>query len=1343
MNLRTTLLLLLLAGAGGASYFVFQQLQPGIPESKTLTFLEKNLTPAGLTRIEVAKGKETRLVLERTGDEWSLPGKWPVRSVAIDQYIDALTSLRSRFTPVVLADKKQLAGYGLDDALQITVRLDGQDHKLLLGEEKSADNRFARPTYLVLDDEKEIVRLGPGLVAALDRKQDYFQQRRLFPTEKPAKAGDDKTEQLAAQAVAVKGETSEFALVKKGSDWEIETPVRDRPDPDALKNILAGIPDLWAEKFVNMSPTREQGTLKKKLEEFGLAKPEYTLTVTRPSGATIELLIGAVSESKERFVLKQPPPGMPFPQKPQPQFIKEEFRYAKLKDNDQIFEVKGDKLKDIAPSLAALRDPKVARFKTDEVKRLEIQHGDQTLIFAKDNDKWKFEKPLTTDAENAPISDLLDKLGGLQAKDTDVLDKADPKTVGLEKPKATVKITVEEEIGDKDKKEKKPRDIIFQIGVKEKDKEKLYVHVQGQERVNAVEDSLLKLLERPAVAYRNRKVLDVAAADLSKLEIGRGGETFTFAQEKDKWRLVAPMQSDVDSGKVSRLAGELSRLEAVEFVSDTPKAEDLDKLYGLGKPAVKVQLTFADAKKAPHTLAIGNKRGDKQEFFARLDSGPVIVVRKDLRDDLDREALAYLPLQIVPGAFGKIKQINVHKDDKDYRLTLDKKEWKLSGPFDAPVMEEAADRLADELTDLKAEKFVAFNAKDLKEYGLDKPAMRIQLTSAEEKQAPEELQIGKATDKEPKGRFAKLAKNAAVFILGEKIFPNLEKTALDFLDKKLLVLDSKSIQKIQAAGESGKFTLQHVKDKNEWQVVDSPAPAFSAEDDAVQALLRPWSNLRAEKVAAYGPKIDWAAFGLDKPTLTLTLTAGDKDKTTEHRLALGKEADKGMRYARLDKQDQVVVLDKIDSDALNVSHLSFLNHGVLKFDLDAVNTVIRQMPNGDFELAKRDDAWRFTKPGDRAADDLTVGELLERSFRLRVPRIAAYPAKDLAPFGLHKPAAVVTLKLTDFQGRNVEHVIKVGNAALASGPGSEGKKDNGERYALIDKGESVVVLPSDLSKHLVAPLLHFVDRNLANFASVDRAVVERPGRKFVFSKPDAAWQMIEPVKAAAEDADLEELVRSMRRLRADEILAEKDADLKTYGLEKPEAEWRLQSGDREVLHLMLGGVDKDGRRYGKLGKGDLVFALNSKLSGRLFDEYRSRKPWDALDAVQVEKLIYNGPASFSLKKSGEEWTSPDNAEAKVLAKEVIDTLDALAGLNAARYVADAKADLKLYGLDPPVWTIEAHTSTAKRVLLVGRAEGDTKRFYATTPGSDAVFVLSEADAQRIVRTLPAFVEKKK
>src|SRR5207302_8024669 len=118
-----------------------------------------------------------------------------------------------------------------------------------------------------------------------------------------------------------------------------------------------------------------------------------------------------------------------------------------------------------------------------------------------------------------------------------------------------------------------------------------------------------------------------------------------------------------------------------------------------------------------------------------------------------------------------------------------------------------------------------------------------------------------------------------------------------------------------------------------------------------------------------------------------------------------------------------------------------------------------------------------------------------------------------------------------------------------------------------------------------------------------KAVQEGPGRKVTFTRGDTAWSMTEPVKAEAEDAELDELVKSMRRLRAEEIVAEKGADLKPYGLDKPQTQWHFLSGDKEVMSLLVGSTDKEGRRYAKLGNSDSVFTLNAKLSSRVVDEY--------------------------------------------------------------------------------------------------------------------------------------------
>lgn len=1368
MNLKTTfLLVLLLAGGAGAFWYTNSRLAPATQKSATLNFLEKDLQPANLSRITLAKGKETRYTLERNGPEWSLPGKWPVRTQDVERLVQSLTNLRSRFAPVPVTAETDLNVFGLgDDALTVKIKLGDKEHTLFLGEQPDKVNRFTRATFLRLDDQPEIVRLGPGIIAELDRPQEYLQQRRLFQPERVARddEGKEKIEQVQAQEIRVQGPDGKFTLVKQGDEWTITDPVQDRVDPDKLKSVLAGLPDFWADRFVSAKD--------KKPGDMGLDKPEYAFTVTRPGGAAVKLLIGKVSDTKERVIMRPGPPNQfGMPQKPIPQFIKEEYRYAKLEHNNQVFEIKTDKLQDVAVKLEDLRDPQVARFKAEDVRRLEIQQPKGMLVLVKDKEKWKFEKPVTFDAESQPITELLDKLSGLRTTDKDIRDAADPKSVGLEKPHVVVKLGLVE--GKGEDKDKKPRDLVYQFGTTEKEKGKLFVRVQGWPRVNAIADELLKLVERPALAYRNRKVLDVASGDLSKIEITRAAEQYTLEKKDGAWHLTKPAAAKADEGKADQLAGDLARLETTEFVADAPKEEDLDKLYGLAKPSLRAAIHVSDAKKPARTLVVGKQRDGKDEWFARLDQGAVFAVKKDIRELLDRESLAYRPLQLWQLAEDDVQELRIQKEGKAYSLKRKDKSWTIAGPFEATAAASAVEPLTEEASRLRGEKFVAHAAKQPDKFGLDKPYLTIEVVAKPDKEKDKEskkhiLRVGNVVEEEEKkkqdekkdkdatkaekNRYAQVEGDSAVFVMGEKAVNALAKDALDLLDKELVNVSAAAIHKAQAKGSTA-FTLEQKKDA--WRVAGSPAPEFTAEEEAVQSFLRPWSRLRAERIAAYGSKIDWKEFGLDQPALSVAITgategAKQKEKVSgkqpiTHTLALGKETGKGERFARLDQQQAVVVLDAATVADLTRSHLDFVDRRVLKYDLDTVTGIGRRMKDGDLEVVKRGDQWRFAKP-DKLADEVAVGDVLEKTFRLRAQRIAAYPAKDLKPFGLEQPAAIVTLKLADAAGKPGQHVIKVGD--LAKEPG---KTNTGERYALIDQGEAVVVLAPELSKHLVAAPLHFADRNLTSFGSADQVTVERGPRKAVFAKPEATWRMIAPVKAEAEDAALDDFVKDLRRLRADEIVADK-GDLKQFGLDRPQAQWIISSSGKDVLTLLVGnaepgkeepGKEKDAgpRRYAKLGTSDTIFLLNAKHSARALDEYRSRKPWAALDAVQVEQVTYGGAAPFTLKKNENLWTVAGKPEAKVNAKAVSDTLDALAGLKAERWAADEKGDLQLHGLQPPQATIDLQTSSGKRNLLIGRTEGASKRRYAAVAGDTGIFVLSEDDAQRIARPLQAFLEK--
>lgn len=1346
MNLKTTLFLAILLLVGGLAWLLLATLKPAESTSATVAALHDDLAPESLTRIEIAGASGRKLILERGGpnEPWSLPGKWPVRKNEVEHLVQAITTLRSRFAPIPATDA-DLKKYGLDPAtLTVTVKAKGTDHVVRLGEKDDANNRFSRPTYLRLDQGSEILRLAPGLIAELDKQQEYYQQRRLFPVERVTR-DDAKVEQLAAQSIAVKAPATSFQLEKKGDDWQLQSPVKDRVDPEKLKTLLSALPDIWAEQFIDKKD--------KKLEDFGLKDPEYTI-----AAGPLRLLVGKQSDVKVRMVNK-PGPQTPFGPKSKPEIVHEEYRYAKLADNDQVFEIKADRLKDIAAEVDSLRDPQLARFKAGDVRRLEIKDSAGQIVLAKDKDKdkWALEKPEALAAESSQVTELLDKLADLKVKDKDIIDKSDPKEYGLEPALATVKVNVEETTGSGDKKATTAKEFVIRFGAKKDekgkkdDKGKLYAQVEGWPRINALDDAILKLVQRPALAYRGRRLLDVPVSDLAKIEIHRKGESFTLEQTKGKWRLEKPTQAEVDSLKADQIAGDLARLEAIEFVTADPKKDDLETVYGLAKPGEQVTLSFTDDKKKSHTLFVGKQKGDKNEFYARLDSGPIFLVRKDLRENLDRDSLAYRPLQLWNVPADDIAELAIQKDE-EFRLKRDGKNWNIAGPFDAKAVESAVMPLVDDVANLRGEKFVSHQAKDLTSYGLEKPYLRLRLIPAAAKDAkdvkdqPKErtLLVGKTTEKDAKARFARLGDSEAIFVLGEKVVAAIDRGPLDFLDKNLLSVDSKNIDKVKSAAATGGFTLQ--KDKDRWQVVDSPAPAFTADEGVVQNMLRSLGNLRADKIAAYGPKIDWTTYGLDKPATTIQMTvtgSGEKDKPAkaeEHTIVLGKEAKPGGRYARVDKKPEVAILDTATIADLSRGYLDFVNHNVLQYDQDTVTALARVMDGAKLDIVKKGDQWRIVAPAERAADNFTMENLFDQTFRLRAQRIAAYPAKDLAAFGLDKPAATVVFRLS---GKEKEHVIRVGKPA-----DEPGKKDTGERYAMVDNGPAIAVLSAGLSKLLTAPALQFADRNIASFIVADKAVVDRGPRKLQFAKEDSAWKLTAPVKADAESGELDAFLKELSRLRADELVAEKPADLKAYGLDTPLVRWQLQSGDKEVLNLLVGAAEKakdkqdSPRHYAKLAGGDTVFLLSPKTANQALAEYRTRKPW-TMDAAQVDKIVVSsGASSFTLEKRDNAWIIAGKSD-KLKEKMVSETLDALAGLKVARYVADQKPDLLLFGLKEPSHTIELFTSSGKKTLLIGRNEGDTGRVYASVSGSDTVFVISATDVARILRPLSAYLEETK
>src|SRR5205085_3609269 len=114
-------------------------------------------------------------------------------------------------------------------------------------------------------------------------------------------------------------------------------------------------------------------------------------------------------------------------------------------------------------------------------------------------------------------------------------------------------------------------------------------------------------------------------------------------------------------------------------------------------------------------------------YFARLaDSPAVFAVRKEVHDQLDRDSLAYRPLQLWQAFPEDVTAVAVRRAGQAaYRLVRDGSVWRVTGPVAAPALADAVQKLAGDLASPQAERYTAHQARDPVSYGLASPGVAV------------------------------------------------------------------------------------------------------------------------------------------------------------------------------------------------------------------------------------------------------------------------------------------------------------------------------------------------------------------------------------------------------------------------------------------------------------------------------------------------------------------------------------------------------------------------------------------------------------------------------------------
>ncbi len=141
------------------------------------------------------------------------------------------------------------------------------------------------------------------------------------------------------------------------------------------------------------------------------------------------------------------------------------------------------------------------------------------------------------------------------------------------------------------------------------------------------------------------------------------------------------------------------------------------------------------------------------------------------------------------------------------------------------------------------------------------------------------------------------------------------------------------------------------------------------------------------------------------------------------------------------------------------------------------------------------------------------------------------------------------------------------------------------------------------------------------------------------------WTITEPKKLPAEEGSVRSLLQALSGLEAEQVIADKAGDWKTYGLETPKVKVEATLSSGKPLEVLLGNDAPTGSpTYARIPGDDRVFGVSSsvkssfqKTSAELRDKRLLR-----VDAEKVTKVVLSngknaGDQALEFARNGADW----------------------------------------------------------------------------------------------------------
>ena len=304
---------------------------------------------------------------------------------------------------------------------------------------------------------------------------------------------------------------------------------------------------------------------------------------------------------------------------------------------------------------------------------------------------------------------------------------------------------------------------------------------------------------------------------------------------------------------------------------------------------------------------------------------------------------------------------------------------------------------------------------------------------------------------------------------------------------------------------------------------------------------------------------------------------------------------------------------------------------ILSLNKDDISRVeIKKKGGDDVVLSKiGPQNWKITSPKSLIADQDQVSSVLSALSPVDSDGVIEEKANDLKPYGLTEPALKVSATVKDGKPQN----LLIGDDTPTGG----------SAYAMLEGDPRLFTISSSTKTSLDKGVKDLQDKHLlpVDFEKISRVEITGPKLNLAFGSDNGQWVIQNPKDVRGDTSKLEGVVEQLRTATMDPGVTDQEMKkaASSFSSGTPVATVKVtdQSGSQELQVRK----NKDAY-YAKTTAMEGAYKVSNDLGEAInknLDDFREKRLFD-FAADNPEKIeMHDGPKSYFLTRSGEDWWS--------------------------------------------------------------------------------------------------------